>query len=467
MQYIRPRESAGRDGEHHIGGLKITVTSGRGDEDLRDPARPLVAYDRRRTGADLDRENAGRVLRRDIVRRSADAVRHRLQHVVNLRLSVPPRPLPADRRPRTITVEDADTFVFPPLPLDGFHAVDRDGKVVRAEVRNFVRSINPFGITFPEPQLHQVIPPTPWTRVRTTTRAWTTTSSRRTRPRSTPSSEARCAATTCRRRWETRTSSPPPRPSARPWRTRLPGAILESAGRASWSTRAAPANGACPFTPYTDASWGAVYRLWNGRSDTNHRYTASSLDNPRGDDRDAAGSPRATELVGVAFCAADGYDRTPTGGGEPERRSAGRIGGVAVRRRTYASVRARNAVFAIALASYVLSFVHRTAPAAIAGELTQAFDISSAALGALAATYFYVYTLLQVPAGVLADTLGPRRLLAGGSLVAGAGSLLFALAPGLRRPRPGGRSSASACPSRSSRSSRSARRGSTRDASRR
>jgi len=91
--------------------------------------------------------------------------------------------------------------------------------------------------------------------------------------------------------------------------------------------------------------------------------------------------------------------------------------------------RARNAVFAIALASYVLSFVHRTAPAAIAGELTQAFDISSAALGALAATYFYVYTLLQVPAGVLADTMGPRRLLAGGSLIAGGGSLAFALAP--------------------------------------
>ena len=34
-------------------------------------------------------------------------------------------------------------------------------------------------------------------------------------------------------------------------------------------------------------------------------------------------------------------------------------------------------IFAIALASFVLSFVHRTAPAAIAGELTQA-DIADA-----------------------------------------------------------------------------------------
>src|SRR5512136_3258365 len=92
-------------------------------------------------------------------------------------------------------------------------------------------------------------------------------------------------------------------------------------------------------------------------------------------------------------------------------------------------VRARRVVFGIVLASFVLSFFHRTAPAAIASELTRAFAINSAVLGTVAATYFYVYTLLQIPVGVLADTLGPRRILAVGSLVAGLGSLLFALAP--------------------------------------
>ena len=91
--------------------------------------------------------------------------------------------------------------------------------------------------------------------------------------------------------------------------------------------------------------------------------------------------------------------------------------------------RARRLVFGLALASFVLSFFHRTAPAAIAGELTRAFDISSTVLGTLAATYFYVYTVLQVPVGVMADTLGPRRILATGSAIAAAGSLLFALAP--------------------------------------
>ena len=92
-------------------------------------------------------------------------------------------------------------------------------------------------------------------------------------------------------------------------------------------------------------------------------------------------------------------------------------------------VRARRIVFGIALASFVLSFFHRTAPAAIAAELTQTFAISGAVLGTLAATYFYVYTVLQIPVGVLADTLGPRRILTAGSLLAAAGSLAFALAP--------------------------------------
>jgi predicted MFS family arabinose efflux permease len=90
----------------------------------------------------------------------------------------------------------------------------------------------------------------------------------------------------------------------------------------------------------------------------------------------------------------------------------------------------RRVVMLLALCSYLMSMFHRVAPAAIAGDLAAAFHASAASLGVLAATYFYVYTLLQIPVGVLADTLGPRRLLTLGGLIAGAGSLLFGLAPG-------------------------------------
>jgi sugar phosphate permease len=84
--------------------------------------------------------------------------------------------------------------------------------------------------------------------------------------------------------------------------------------------------------------------------------------------------------------------------------------------------------FALVAAAYVLSFFHRTAPAAIAAELREAFDASGAALGALAATYFLVYTLMQVPTGILVDALGPRRVAAAGGVLAAAGSLLFGTA---------------------------------------
>lgn len=84
----------------------------------------------------------------------------------------------------------------------------------------------------------------------------------------------------------------------------------------------------------------------------------------------------------------------------------------------------------VALA-YILSFFQRFAPAGIAPDLAAAFETSAASLGVLAATYFYVYTLMQVPTGILVDTLGPRRILAIGGLVGGFGSILFGLAPTL------------------------------------
>ncbi|PZR26146.1 MAG: MFS transporter, partial [Azospira oryzae] len=58
---------------------------------------------------------------------------------------------------------------------------------------------------------------------------------------------------------------------------------------------------------------------------------------------------------------------------------------------------ARAVTLAVVIAAYMLSFFHRFAPAGIAHDLTQAFQTTAASLGALAATYFYVYTIMQVP----------------------------------------------------------------------
>lgn len=93
--------------------------------------------------------------------------------------------------------------------------------------------------------------------------------------------------------------------------------------------------------------------------------------------------------------------------------------------------RTRLLAFGIVLIAYVLSFFHRFAPAGIASDLIQSFQTSAASLGILAATYFYVYTIMQIPTGILADTIGARRILIGGSALAALGSLIFALAGSL------------------------------------
>ena len=80
---------------------------------------------------------------------------------------------------------------------------------------------------------------------------------------------------------------------------------------------------------------------------------------------------------------------------------------------------------------YLMGFFHRVAPAVMTHELMRDFDINAAGLGNLSAFYFYSYVAMQIPTGIIADTWGPRRLLASGAVLAGIGAVLFATAHGL------------------------------------
>lgn len=90
--------------------------------------------------------------------------------------------------------------------------------------------------------------------------------------------------------------------------------------------------------------------------------------------------------------------------------------------------RVRWSIYAILVASYLLVFFHRIAPAVVSADLMRAFGTTGAALGSLAAVYYYIYTVMQIPAGVLADTLGARISVTLGNVVSGVGSILFGLA---------------------------------------
>lgn len=85
-------------------------------------------------------------------------------------------------------------------------------------------------------------------------------------------------------------------------------------------------------------------------------------------------------------------------------------------------------IWGLGAALYFIGFFQRVAPAVITNELTDAFTLTAAGLGNLSAFYFYSYVAMQIPTGILADRLGPRRLLTAGAVIAAIGTAVFAMA---------------------------------------
>lgn len=79
---------------------------------------------------------------------------------------------------------------------------------------------------------------------------------------------------------------------------------------------------------------------------------------------------------------------------------------------------------------FLFAFLHRVAPGVVAKDIMRAFDIGGAAIGQLSAMYFYAYAGFMIPAGLLLDSLGVRRVVAGGGAIMGLGSLAMGLASG-------------------------------------
>lgn len=89
----------------------------------------------------------------------------------------------------------------------------------------------------------------------------------------------------------------------------------------------------------------------------------------------------------------------------------------------------RQVVFWILALGYVLVYFHRLCPAVVAVDMMRDLQAGGALAGLLASAYFYPYAAMQLPAGLLADSWGPRRTIAAFSLLAFVGALLLGLAP--------------------------------------
>ena len=93
------------------------------------------------------------------------------------------------------------------------------------------------------------------------------------------------------------------------------------------------------------------------------------------------------------------------------------------------TLRYRWLIFWILAFSYILVYFHRLCPAVVAVDMMQDLKAGGALTGLLAAAYFYPYALMQLPAGLLSDSWGPRNTITLFFAIAFAGSLLLGYAP--------------------------------------
>ncbi len=76
---------------------------------------------------------------------------------------------------------------------------------------------------------------------------------------------------------------------------------------------------------------------------------------------------------------------------------------------------------------YVYEFYLRVMPGAITDELMRSFNTDAGGLGLIGSLFFFGYTPMQIPAGLLYDRFGPRVLLTTSVFFCGASALVFGL----------------------------------------
>src|SRR5665213_3391541 len=74
---------------------------------------------------------------------------------------------------------------------------------------------------------------------------------------------------------------------------------------------------------------------------------------------------------------------------------------------------------------YCYNYFLRVSPSVMQGELTHAFHITATQFGTLAGFYYWAYTPMQIPAGMIYDKFGVRVVLCMACLVASLGLSVF------------------------------------------
>src|SRR5579871_5917934 len=85
----------------------------------------------------------------------------------------------------------------------------------------------------------------------------------------------------------------------------------------------------------------------------------------------------------------------------------------------------------IGMLFYCYNYFLRVSPSVMQTDLTQTFHITATQFGTLAAFYYYAYTPMQLPAGLIYDKFGARFVLFFACLTAALGLSIFIAADNL------------------------------------
>jgi predicted MFS family arabinose efflux permease len=81
--------------------------------------------------------------------------------------------------------------------------------------------------------------------------------------------------------------------------------------------------------------------------------------------------------------------------------------------------------------AYAIAFLQRVSPQSLTSNFMADFSTDAAGVAMLASSYFWGYTLMQIPAGLLVDRYGVKRVVLVSMAASSLGSAAFALAPNL------------------------------------
>jgi len=95
-------------------------------------------------------------------------------------------------------------------------------------------------------------------------------------------------------------------------------------------------------------------------------------------------------------------------------------------------MRFRWLIFIVLTLAYFFVYFHRLSLSIVANDLIADFKTTASVMGLLGSIYFYCYAFMQLPAGLLSDSLGPRKSVTFFLIIASAGSIIFGFAPTIK-----------------------------------